>query len=570
MWGLLARAALLPAPGTAPHQGTLLELQHEDAPDRERFLRAVGPHLPSTLDGLIETASRTAEQRDAFLRDPVRLLPFCGAEQMARFEPLLRDGTPDQQAEILERAAALRFRLTGDVLDRLASDLPLQLDEERARDGEARWENKACLTRLERATHDAAVSAGHELPWPVLRRRLVDWPAHLSDALLAWFAVPPRPALGAPGLLGLPDRRRRDALGLLLGRLVEAEGELLALLRAVASLPHRERLADPLRAALDRDEDHPEPWRRLAALAKSVGWPLDRARDHAPGNPPPDEVRALCQASGRFEATRGPVVKVLEALRDAAQLDTRMAELWPLLPAGGHERRTLLDLLVRARHLPPCIFLDELLDRFEADRSGLPWELRPRDEGGVGMHPEHEARWRVLASSGRGKARLLAVLWCAERDRRDPVPAVAGLLGASDPELERLALVWLEEQARGRRASSEPPPAPSPPSPEQLARMPLAYRVELNAPGSRVELLDAIERAAPGFEADELAALAANHHVHEALPALRRRFAAHPTGRCAEAIARLAPPGDRSTVRMLLEANAPGYRPPPELLERLT
>lgn len=565
-WALLARAALLAAPGTAPHQGPFLELQREDEPDRERFLRAVGPHLPPTLDGLIDAASRTAEQCDAFRRDPARLLPFCGTEQMARFEPLLREGTPEQQAEILERAAALRFRLPGDILDRLASDLPLRLDDERVRDGETRWRNEARLTRLERATHDAAVSAGHELPWPILRRRLLDWPAHLSGALLAWFAVPPRPSPGAPGLLGLPDRRR-DALGLLLGRMVEAEGELLVLLHAVASLPHRDRLADPLRVAVDRDEDHPEPWRRLAALAKSVGWPLDRARDYARDEPPPDEVRALRQASERFEARRGPVVKVLEALRDAAQLDTRMAELWPLLPTGGEERRTLLDLLVSARHLPPCISLDELLDRFEADRSGLPWELRPRDEGGIAMHPEHEARWRTLASSGCGKTRLFAVLWCAERERRDPVTAVAGLLGASDPELERLAILWLEQQAHGRVAS-EPPPAP--PSFEQLARMPLAYRVELNAPGSRVELIEAIERAAPGFDGDELAALAASRGVREALPALHRRFAAHPTCRCAEAIAKLAPPGDRSTARMLLEADATGYRPPPELLEHLT
>jgi hypothetical protein len=562
--GLFARARLFTTPEDNQFGPPLLG-EHAHF---ERFVRAVAAHVRSRLMDLVDLVAQTPEQREALEADPTRLLPFCPGELHEVFESLLRQGTPTQQAAILERHGQWKVEPPWDVATRLAEEVPARLRAARAVstvppdpsevqhrlwagqsvEEQARRALDWTLQRIEVAVHLAAVRAGHELPWPIVQRRLLEWPHHLESALLAWFveggsrpsvAFGPREAFAGP--------HRREALSILVTRLGEAEAELLERCRAASTSPDARGIACSLHDRID-DEDSNEPWRTLASVARRAGWDLDHDRSHF-AREQSALIEPIVESFRLFMVRRKPLARVIEALGEAGRLDVLVGELWPIWRPGSKERCALLDLLLNERQLSPCVDVVEVITHLPSSGFGLPYELEPTRW--KSMSPEHEAQWRGLARTGRGRERFLALLWCARRDGHAVVDALAATALEGDPELAKLLADELERLVGNAGPADAPVRAPA-----NIAELPLAYRARVDAPGWREERLSALAAIAPDVASfpHDLLAIARNHDVREALPILRRHFEQRRALPLGGAIAALMDPDDRETFRMLLAA----------------
>ncbi|WP_437966948.1 NACHT domain-containing protein [Sorangium sp. So ce260] len=567
--GLFARARLFSAPENGQSGPPVLG-EHAQL---ERFVRAIALHVPPRLVDLVALVARTPTQRAALEADPTRLLPFCPRELHEMFRSLLRRGTPAQQAAILERYAQWEVEPPWDLAERLAEEVPARIRaalppvstaplqsselEQTWRTGpspeeQARWDLGSAFQRIEAAVYLAAVRAGRALPWPIMQRRLLEWPQHLEGALLAWFRE------GRPRSIGVLERgasevedpagpHRREAFSLLVTRLGELEAELFERCRAAACSPEAHEIAGSLYDRIDQ-EDSNEPWHTFTTVARRAGWNPDRDRHRFPREEAA-VVDRIVDIFRRFAARRKPVQRVLRALGEVGRLDALLGELWPVWRPGTKERRVLLDLLLNERQLPPCIEVAEVIAHLPPNLRGLPYELEP--SRGKAMWPKHEAQWREMARGSRGRERFLALLWCAQRDGHAVVDVLAAVAPEGDAELTQL----IDSELKRLVVYAQPPEAPLR-APEKVVSLPLAYRARVDAPGWRGDLLAALDAFAPDAASvpHDLLAITRKHGVREALPILRRQFEQHRDLALAGAIAELMAPDDRETIRMLVVA----------------
>jgi hypothetical protein len=549
-WGLFVRAAIFAA-DEEPHPSALL-LQ----PTSERvnaFVERVGTHLPASLPALIGLASRTNPQAVRLRADPTLIAAFFPRDRLELFEPWLREGTPSQKLAVLRRYASAREAPPFDFVQRWSIELPrqfaaLDLHSSARRD----------LQDAEAALYEAMLCSQANLPWPALRRRLLDWPRHLHGILTQWFCERSCSDSRAYGLQ--PEAThielRKDALALLLADLVAQQATFVGQIQSAATDHEASRIASDLRRAIEREDN--DPWPKFVTMARWVGWQVDRAGYSSSTERHP--IAHGIEIAFRALDDRDRQLHMLfVALAQSCRLAEVAGRLWPLLSPSNPEREALLELLIEVRSIPSCINTDALLDHF-SEENDLPYALRLDGT----LDPSHEIRLREIAALGSGRARFLALLWCAHRDGCEAADALVLHLNAEDPELRRLVKQWLDS----RPAHGPPRPQTQVP-PAALESAPLAHRARASDPNWRCDLIAALETASASEE-HELCALVRRYRMREALPILMLRFRAEPSSILAGAIGAIVEADDREVVDLLLTAEIPGGGIPSRVIDLLS
>lgn len=538
-WALAARRWLL----------TGFDRSRQVAPDGFWALRgfsdAVAEHLPETLDELVELAARTEAQRAQLTTDPLVLLPAIPAVRASSLADLLEHGTRAQQLSVIEWHAERGVGPSRSVLDRLAGEIPDELDRA-LQDRAARWDERPdweghargpddgdVLVRLEAAVWSAFPAHGSEPPWAVVRRRFAAWPSHLDKQLTEWFGIGLAPdTWSSPREDG--HRRRRELLASLLDQASHGEKKIAGILAAIEDVSERSHILGRVRYFFnDSDDRHLQ--RIVEGIVSALGWKTDQSWE--PREIAKEQVAATVrQTVIRVNSLRTRASRLVGALDDAA-LDGVVGELWTLLAPDHPDRREILLALDGRDCVPRKVPAAEVVRH----RGGASWRLDR-----IRWTADHLEQLRQVSRAGAGRARYEAACALARATGRDELTELLQHLPSDDETFASLVY----EHLASRSPMGDEGVAPGVPDP---SRLPLPDRAAQNLPGWRAELLARLA----GDDVDELTALAdmsVRHEVREALPLLAQRL----TGddwrdrRLVEAIALLATDRDEEAARVAL------------------
>lgn len=520
------------------------------------FAAAVGTHLPESLDGLIALAARTEAQWMRLGADPLLLLPAIPAARASVLVGLLERGKRSQQLAVIEWYAEHGIEPPHAALDRLARDIPDELDRAlgalAAQRGEATARNAgaiardaaAVLSRLEAAVWKACIEHGREPPRSVMRQRLAAWPAHLDDVLLQWFGAAPT---AHPWSTAPEDayRRRRDVLASLLDQAAVVHRRIVGLLAALDSGSDRMSVLGRLRYYFN-DSDDMHLRRIVERMASAQGWTEEPGWEPRPIHDEP-VAAAVRDEVGGLHRIRTRAARLVHAL-DGEALDRIVGELWALFPPDAPVRREILISLDGRETVPRQVSAVAVVRH-----RGVAWGLDR-----IRWSDEHLDELRQVARTGAGQSRYEAVCALARATGLDELSELLRHLPSEDEGFTSLAYGAI---ARRTIAGGEDTVHDVP----DVSRLPLGDRAARDVPGWRTELLAKLA----GNDTADLATLvdlAIRYEVREVLPSLAQCLtdSGRHNGRLVEAIALLATDRDegiaRTALRHALRAGWPDGR----------
>lgn len=552
-WEVIVRIALLPA-GWRPGLRFPLVYTFEHPLEWKywisegmfsRWARSLQWVVPGDLDGLVELAARTPEQCAYFEEKPTALLPACARRSRFAFAELGRHGSPAQQLAIFDWKAKLRdheydeFR-DGDELDHLARTIPdrihaISVAPKSWEEYETGRKDTYLLERLESLVYQRVRELEYHISWPVLRRRLQDWPSHLDKELEKWFARAgreghePRYMLESERRrlhpLGDPIERRKDALRLFLAETVEAHR------RVLAYKPHLRKLLETHRERLYERDVAKHTIQNMAEWFPTWPGPADRhpwgsrysRLWHAAGGPAelPEPDMEFYGHEGALQDGRKRLHTIVESLAESLAYEQVVGELWTAVPEDSIESIELFGAIEHARRLPSQIPVVNMLSRLPDDAKRLPKMWHPSSENPGWWQQEHERQWRELSVRGGGRERFLALCWCAMRDGRKEVDVLAVSMH-DDLALEALLLEWWAAWHLSDEDYRRLPPVYL----TDATRMPLAYQAHHDIPGWRDRLL-AVLRTPDDDDFEDIVRLASKYSIRSALPLLVSAWRSH-------------------------------------------
>lgn len=508
------------------------------------FAAAVGEHLPASLDALVALAARTEAQRSRLSTAPLLLLPAIPAARASVLVGLLEQGERRQQLTVLEWYAEQGIEPPHSVLDRLARDIPDELDEAllavaaqrdestASNEGALAWDDVVVLSRLEAAVWKACVDHGREPPWAVMRRHLAAWPAHLDTSLVQWFGTTPARELW-PTEREDAYQRRRDVLASLLDQAARTHRRIIGTLDALDDGSARQRVLGRIKYYFsDSDDGHLR--RIFEGIAAARGWTKDLGWEPRPIDDEP-VAAAVREEVGGLEQIRTRATRLIRAL-DSDALDRIVGELWALLPPDHPGRHEILLGLDGRDEVPRQVPATAVVRH-----RGIDWRLDR-----IRWTADHLDELLRIARTGTGQSRYEVACALARATGRDEIAELLQYLPSEDEGFTSLVY----ERIASRRFAGVESHAPAVPD---QSRLPLVDRADLDLSGWRAELLAGL--ADQNVEdLTTLIDLAVRHEVREALPLLAQRLAGvelHDR-RLVEAIALLATDQDEGTARVAL------------------
>jgi hypothetical protein len=508
------------------------------------FAAAVGTHLPESLDGLIALAARTEAQRTRLGTDPLLLLPAIPAARAFVLVGLLERGERGQQLAVIEWYAEHGIEPPHAALDRLARDIPDELDRALGalaaqRDEATAWnagaiarDEAAVLSRLEAAVWKACIEHGREPLRSVMRQRLAAWPAHLDDVLRQWFGAAPAAQLWSTALEDA-YRRRSDVLASLLDQAAVVHRRIVGLLAALDSGSDRMRVLGRLRCYFN-DSDDMHLRRIVERIALAQGWTEEPGWEPRPIDDEP-VAAAVREEVSDLHRIRTRAARLVHAL-DGEALDRIVGELWALFPPDAPVRREILISLDGRDTVPRQVSAVAIVRH-----RGVEWGLDR-----IRWSAEHLDDLRRVARTGVGQSRYEAVCALARATGLDELSELLQHLPSEDEGFTSLAYGAI---ARRRIAGDED----TVPDVPDVSRLPLRDRAARDVPGWRTELLAKLA----SNDMEDLAALvdlAIRYEVREALPCLAQCLtdSGRYNGRLVEAIALLATDRDEGVARTAL------------------
>lgn len=506
-WGACVRRWILMDRASAPaHYDNRREARLLFHPD---VVRA----LPHRLDELAALAALNSDQRSRLESAPEILLPAIPPARAGAVRELLERGTRGVQLKALKwfesTGAPVNWRGLRKLLKSLSAELEAadaQATAERLRLQDlpfdhpdhierSMWHDVQELEQLETLTWELYLRDNRELPWSDVRSRLRQGPSHLDGVTIKWMGHE-----SGCEETGRGPRQRREVLAFWAQQTQEQVELLRTGLEFFQDKSYGAKLVNRVLSSF-REQEESAPGRALRGLLSELGWePGYTSFDHSEPAGHLQEVVDELKTAARVLVARRQTLEGLVSALSGRAVHLVAGTLWAGLPVDSPARAALTPLLLDLQEVPEQIPAESALGALSM------YHYRGEQRT---WQPHHLDELQTIAATGRGKQRYRAILVLARiRDADERLPLLA-VLPEADSELAALIRSHLEHNLPLELVS-----------PETLPHLALPIQAKLDAPGWRLKLLSELAAAIDSHYPQQLASLAAEHGVREAVPLL--------------------------------------------------